>query len=104
LPVGRLIASGLGMHGASTVVALRVGLGTRTVPVGWFWFVGGLVPVLGLVEVGPQVMARPLHLRHPAIGVFVIVAFGGAELARRWRLPPAAVAAAVARCSSPVSC
>jgi len=32
--------------------------------VGWLWFLGTLVPVIGLVQVGNQAMGRPLHL-HP---------------------------------------
>ncbi len=94
LPMGRVIASALGLL-AVTALALRVGSRHPYVPVGWLWFVGGLVPVLGLLEVGPQVMADR-YTYVPALGVFVIVAFGGAELARRWRLPSAALAGATA--------
>ena len=43
--------------------------------VGWFWFLGTLVPTLGLVQVGVQSMAdRYLYL--PGIGLFIIVAWG----------------------------
>jgi tetratricopeptide (TPR) repeat protein len=51
--------------------------------VGWLWFVGMLVPVIGLVQVGDQAMAdRYTYL--PAIGLFIILAWGGAELALRY--------------------
>ena len=30
--------------------------------VGWLWFLGTLVPVIGLVQVGVQAMGRPLYL------------------------------------------
>ena len=41
-------------------------------PVGWFWYLGTLVPVIGLVQVGGQAMAdRYTYL--PSIGVFVMV-------------------------------
>jgi hypothetical protein len=33
--------------------------------VGWFWFLGMLVPVIGLVQVGEQAMAESLHLSAP---------------------------------------
>jgi tetratricopeptide (TPR) repeat protein len=42
--------------------------------VGWFWFVGTLVPVIGLVQVGQQAMAdRYMYL--PQVGLFLILAF-----------------------------
>jgi len=46
---------------------------------GWFWFLGMLVPVIGLVQVGEQSMAdRYTYL--PLIGIFIIVVWGGASL------------------------
>lgn len=54
----------------------------RALAVGWFWFVGMLVPVIGIVQVGPQGLAdRYTYL--PAIGLYVAVVFGGLELFRR---------------------
>jgi tetratricopeptide (TPR) repeat protein len=51
--------------------------------VGWLWFVGMLVPVIGLVQAGDQALAdRYTYL--PAIGLFIIVVWGGAELAARY--------------------
>ncbi|HVM48756.1 MAG TPA: tetratricopeptide repeat protein [Candidatus Acidoferrum sp.] len=48
--------------------------------VGWAWYLGMLVPVIGLVQVGSQSMAdRYTYL--PAIGVFIMVAWGLAEAA-----------------------
>jgi Flp pilus assembly protein TadD len=55
------------------------------VTVGWLWYVGTLVPVIGLVQVGTQSMAdRYTYL--PLIGVFIILSWGVAELQARWRL------------------
>ena len=52
-------------------------------PVGWFWYVGTLVPVIGLVQVGMQTMAdRYTYI--PLIGIFIILAWGAWELAQRW--------------------
>ena len=72
-------------------------LGARRMPwllVGWAWFLGTLVPVIGLVQVGGQAMAnRYTYL--PSIGLFVIVAWGGNALAARWRLGTAFRAVAV---------
>lgn len=42
--------------------------------VGWFWFVGMLIPVIGLVQVGKQAMAdRYTYL--PLIGIFIMIAW-----------------------------
>jgi tetratricopeptide (TPR) repeat protein len=55
-------------------------------PFGWFWYLGTLVPVIGLVQVGMQSMAdRYTYI--PLIGIFIIVAWGGGEVAARWRVP-----------------
>ena len=52
---------------------------------GWFWFVGMLVPVIGLVQVGGAQMAdRYSYL--PSVGVFIIITFGVTDLAERWKI------------------
>ena len=62
---------------------------------GWFWFLGTLVPVIGIVQVGLQSMAdRYTYI--PSIGLFVIAAWGGYELLSRWRLPPVTTTALAA--------
>ncbi|MCX6890223.1 MAG: hypothetical protein NTX51_01675, partial [Verrucomicrobia bacterium] len=51
--------------------------------VGWAWYVGTLVPVIGLVQVGNQSMAdRYTYL--PAIGLFIIAAWGATDLIAAW--------------------
>lgn len=69
---------------------------------GWLWYLVTLAPVIGIVQVGEQAMAdRYTYL--PFVGPFLILAFGGAELAaRRPALRPALAglaAAAVASCA-----
>jgi len=50
--------------------------------VGWLWFLGTLVPVIGLVQAGAQAMAdRYTYI--PLIGVFVMLAWSGKELGDR---------------------
>jgi tetratricopeptide (TPR) repeat protein len=49
-------------------------------PVGWLWFLGTLVPVIGLVQVGSQAMADR-YTYFPSIGIFIAVAFGARDLA-----------------------
>ena len=78
----------------ASLVAVRQGRRFPFLVTGWFWYVGMLVPVIGLVQVGMQSMAdRYTYL--PLIGVFIVLAWTGAELAERWRLPRA-VAGSVA--------
>lgn len=51
--------------------------------VGWLWYLGMLVPVVGLLQVGGQAYAdRYTYL--PQIGVYLMVAWGVAELGRSW--------------------
>lgn len=55
--------------------------------VGWFWFVGTLVPVIGIVQVGSQAYAdRYTYI--PYIGLFIIVAWGICDLLAKWPGPP----------------
>ena len=63
-----------------TILALRWGRRFPYLPVGWFWYLGTLMPVIGLVQAGGQAMAdRFTYI--PLIGIFIILAFGGADLA-----------------------
>jgi tetratricopeptide (TPR) repeat protein len=58
--------------------------------VGWFWFLGTLVPVIGLVQVGAQSMAdRYTYI--PSIGLFLMITWGTCDLARHWRYHRAAL-------------
>ena len=51
--------------------------------IGLFWYLGTLVPVIGLVQVGDQAMAdRYTYI--PLIGLFIIVSWGGFDLLRKW--------------------
>lgn len=53
--------------------------------IGWLWFLGTLVPVIGLVQVGGQALADR-YTYVPLIGIFVAIVFGAEALAVRWRL------------------
>ena len=67
----------------------------RPLFVGWFWFLGTLVPMIGFITIGPHAMAdRYAYI--PLIGIFVIVSWGAADLIKRWHLPTAVVAAVAA--------
>ena len=62
------------------IVAITIGVGvfSRARPwlaIGWLWFLGTLVPVIGLVQVGDQSMADR-YAYVPSIGVFIMIAWG----------------------------
>jgi protein O-mannosyl-transferase len=58
----------------------------RYLLVGWLWFLGTLVPMIGLIQVGRQAMAdRYAYL--PLLGIFIMLCWGVAELAEQVHLP-----------------
>ncbi len=64
--------------------AIWFGRERKYLPVGWFWFVGTLIPVIGLVHVGGQSYAdRYTYI--PYIGLFIMIAWGLPELFSKWR-------------------
>jgi protein O-mannosyl-transferase len=67
----------------------------RYLPWGWFWYLGTMVPMIGLVQVGSQAMAdRYAYL--PFIGLFVIAVWGSADIANRFAIREYVAAAALA--------
>ncbi len=48
-------------------------------PVGWFWYLGTLIPVIGTIQIGEQTMADR-YAYVPFIGVFVIIAWGAEQI------------------------
>jgi len=63
--------------------------------VGWLWYLGTLVPVIGLVQVGNQSMAdRYTYI--PLTGLFICVVWGAADLTANWRCRTPILAAAAA--------
>ncbi|MEO5720639.1 MAG: tetratricopeptide repeat protein [Chthoniobacterales bacterium] len=81
---------------ALTALALSQARARPWLLVGWLWFLGTLVPVIGLVQVGGQALADRYHYL-PSIGLFVALVFGFAELVAHLRLGrvPIAIASAV---------
>jgi len=78
-----------------TVVVLYY-LGRRPyLAVGWLWFLGIMLPVIGLAQSGPQSTAdRYTYL--PSIGIFMMVAWGIEEQTRQWRYRRAVLGIAAA--------
>jgi tetratricopeptide (TPR) repeat protein len=86
LPAWQIVGS-IALLLAITVLVLYRG-DRRYLAVGWFWFLGTLVPVIGLVQVGVQAMAdRYAYI--PYIGLFVFAVWGLAEIAQERKITQA---------------
>ena len=83
LPAWKGILCGMALMGI-TIISIRLIRRTPYFTVGWFWYLGTLLPVIGIVQVGGQAMAdRFTYI--PLIGIFIIVAWGVPELVSKWR-------------------
>jgi tetratricopeptide (TPR) repeat protein len=92
LPAWRVLASAAGLA-AVTAASLRLAAKRPYFVVGWLWYLGMLVPTLGLVQVGAQAAAdRYMYL--PQIGLSLLPAFAVSELQPRRRAAVAAAACA----------
>jgi Flp pilus assembly protein TadD len=69
---------------AGSGAALWLARRQRFVLTGWLWFLGMLVPVVGLVQVGSAAMADRYHYL-PSIGIFILLAWGGCVIRQKWR-------------------
>lgn len=78
---------------AATAIAVRQHGRRPWVAVGWFWYLGTLVPVIGLLQVGLFSMADR-YTYVPLIGIFLIVAWAAGEIADRAPWIRAAVSSA----------
>lgn len=68
-----------------TFLAVAFARRARYIPVGWFWFLGTLVPMIGLVQVGIQARAdRYAYI--PFLGLFVISVWGASDIAKRHKI------------------
>ena len=81
-------AAGVALSGglllAFSVFAVAWGRRRRYLFTGWFWFVGTLLPVIGLVQVGNQSLAdRYTYI--PSLGLLLVLVWGARELAAQWR-------------------
>jgi protein O-mannosyl-transferase len=92
LPVWQVILSAITLSGVTALVI--VFRRKRYLPAGWFWFLGTLIPVIGLVQVGDAAIADR-YAYVPLIGIFVMIAWGLDDWAEAnkvrtiWRVVPA---------------
>src|SRR2546430_15069871 len=85
-PAGLIIGAALLLIGITAFCFLQRKIRPYLI-VGWLWFLGTLVPVVGLVQVGGQTMAdRYFYI--PSIGLFVALVFGLADIVKSWRVAP----------------
>ena len=84
LPAWQVALAALFLVSITTAVLL-LARKQRYLAVGWFWFLGGLVPVIGLVQAGEQGMAdRYVYL--PFVGLFLAVIWAFSDWARQHRI------------------
>ncbi len=87
LPV-TIVGAALVALGAITFVALWQARRRPFLLVGWLWFLGTLVPVIGLVQVGEQAYAdRYMYL--PIVGLFIMAVWGVRSVLPAARMPAA---------------
>lgn len=91
LPPAQVAVSGLVLV-CITMICFSAAKRYPYLVVGWLWYILTLVPVIGLVQVGRQAMADR-YTYVPFIGLYVMMAWGGAALAAKWRAPKIGLAA-----------
>ena len=83
LPLWKIVLSLIFVAGI-TAGAFALRRGRPYLLVGWLWYLGTLVPVIGLLQVGAQAWAdRYTYL--PLIGVFIMIAWGARDLFSFWQ-------------------
>jgi protein O-mannosyl-transferase len=83
IPVWEVVGSLLGLLAVTALVVWNF----RRYPyllIGWLWYLGTLVPVIGLVQAGGQSRADR-YTYMPLIGLFIAGTWGVAHLAGRWK-------------------
>ena len=94
LPAWQVLGAGATLL-AATAYALREVRRHPYILVGWLWYLGTLVPVIGLVQYGSHAMADR-YAYVPSIGIFLIAVWGIPDLLHGWQHRRAACAAAAA--------
>ncbi|MGD8706009.1 MAG: tetratricopeptide repeat protein [Syntrophobacterales bacterium] len=83
IPLWQIAGSGLLLLGVSVMV-MKAAKSRLYLAVGWLWYLGTLVPVIGLVQVGSQAMAdRYTYLS--LVGLFIMIAWGVPSILSGWR-------------------
>jgi len=83
-PTQKILLAGLLVLGLSVLVFV---LRRRQpyLPTGWLWYLGTLIPVIGLVQAGSQSMAdRYSYI--PSLGILMVLVWGAYQMTERWHL------------------
>ncbi len=81
IPLIKVVVSGIILI-SLTGIFIYAGRIYKYLAVGWLWYLGTLVPVIGIIQAGTQSMAdRYTYI--PLTGLFVIIAFGAADLFKK---------------------
>ena len=83
LPAWQGILCGMALVGI-TITSVRLIRKAPYLTVGWFWYLGTLVPVIGIFQASAYAMADH-YVYISLIGIFIIVAWGLPELLSKWR-------------------
>lgn len=79
------VVGALALVACITIAAIRAMEGRGYLFTGWAWYLGTLIPVVGLVQVGGQAMAdRYSYI--PSVGIFVMLVWGVADLVAQGRV------------------
>jgi protein O-mannosyl-transferase len=82
IPTWQVVVSAFIVTGIS-FLAVRWRRSHPYLAVGWFWYLGTLVPVIGIIQVGLQSRAdRYTYI--PLVGIFIVIAWGTAEISEHW--------------------
>ena len=83
LPIWQAVAAGLLLLSIS-IAAIRLAKNHPYLAVGWLWYLGTLVPIIGFVQVGGQALADR-YTYVSLIGLFIIIAWGVSDIVAKWR-------------------
>ena len=89
-PLEQVLLAGVFIFGVTALIFMK----RRAYPfllMGWLWFMGTLLPVIGVVQVGGQAMADR-YTYVPSLGVMIMAIWGAYELVRGWRYHAIALA------------
>jgi hypothetical protein len=90
-PLAAVVAATLIL--TASFVVIRSGKKYRYLGTGWFWFLGTLIPVIGVIQVGGQAMADH-HAYLPIVGIFIMASWGAFQILQGLKFPRMAMYAA----------
>ena len=99
IPIWELILASF-VLAAISLIAIRQFRRRPYLAVGWFWYLGTLAPVIGLIQAGSQAHADR-YMYVPMVGLLFIFGWGCKELVERWPgIKPVAIGLAAASCAA----